>query len=64
MLLQLQQEKEKARQEQEMNNIKQAHDNMGYESNEIKHNPNSNLKMVPTVDSTPAKIVEKEGTFL
>ncbi|KAM8887322.1 NPC1-like intracellular cholesterol transporter 1 [Spinachia spinachia] len=49
VLLQLQQEKAKANQEQQLrNNMRQIYDNMSYENNEMKQDPDSNSTKAPT----------------
>lgn len=60
VLLQLQQERAKARQELELaNDMKQAYDNMCYENNEIKQEADSNTK-APKNGSRPSKLIENQ----
>ncbi|XP_076586683.1 NPC1-like intracellular cholesterol transporter 1 [Chaetodon auriga] len=62
VLLQLQQERARARQELELkNNIKQAYDNMSYENNETKQ-ADLNTKS-PKSDSRPSTMEEKIDRF-
>lgn len=58
VLLQLQQDKAKAKQVLEMGyNMKQAYDNMSYEGNEIKQDPDS---MPPEHESRRSKMTENQ----
>lgn len=60
MLLQLQQEKAKARQELELrNSMRQTYDNLSYENNETKQEPtDSNSIKAPTEAHRPAQEAE------
>lgn len=58
VLLQLQQDKAKAKQELEMGyNMKQAYDNMSYEGNEMKQDPDSTP---PEHESRRSKMTENQ----
>ncbi|XP_070819944.1 NPC1-like intracellular cholesterol transporter 1 [Chaetodon trifascialis] len=60
VLLQLQQERAKARHVLELkNSMKQAYDNMSYKNNERKQEPDSNTNS-PKHDSRPSKTIEEQ----
>lgn len=59
VLLQLQQAKAKANHEMEMS--KQAYDNLSYEDNEVKQEPESNSTKTTTEASTPPESMEKQN---
>ncbi|XP_022607456.1 Niemann-Pick C1-like protein 1 [Seriola dumerili] len=58
VLLQLQQDKAKANQELEMR--KQAYDNLNYEDNEMKQDPDLNSSKYVTDASTPSEMMENQ----
>lgn len=61
MLLQLQQEKEKAKQALEMkNHLKQAYENISYEDTEIKQEPDSSCTEPSKHVDRPSKMKESE----
>lgn len=61
VLLQLQQAKAKASEELEIKSSKsQAYENMSYEDDEMKQDPDSNFKKVSTDSSTPSKVIENQ----
>ncbi|XP_029017479.1 NPC1-like intracellular cholesterol transporter 1 isoform X2 [Betta splendens] len=60
VLLQLQQTKAKAREELEIRSTSQAYDNMSYENNETKQNPDLKSMKVPTDHSRPSELIETQ----
>lgn len=60
VLLQLQQSKAKARDELEISNNNQAYENMTYENNEIKQNPDLKSPKVFTDTSRPSGTIENQ----
>ncbi|TNN86466.1 Niemann-Pick C1-like protein 1 [Liparis tanakae] len=61
VLLQLQQEKAKANRELELrHNMRQIYDNLGYESNELKLDSDSNSIKAPTDTCVPAQMMENQ----
>lgn len=61
LLLQLQQEKAKANRELELrHNMRQIYDNLGYESNELKLDSDSNSTKAPTDTCIPAQMMENQ----